>query len=243
MSACVGVRPAEVLRRCRPSTPGERGISGQADRPIRSGLTACHTSTNGCPTTSTCWPTAERATSSAIRLSLEPGHEVVDEHADPALRSGTEVAEVAGEVVDAAEVLDDDALEAQVVTPDLLDELGVVPALDEDPAGPGHLGPGAVDGHRAGGGAGRPGRRRLPDRGAQDDGPALQEEARPERERTPPAAAVLEGERVQVAVDRDDLAAPVGGDLLDHQRRGRRRRRWRGPRLGTCQSVASTSVP
>ena len=48
--------------------------------------------------------------------------------------------EVLGEVVDAAEVLHDDALDAQVVAPDLLDELGVVPALDEDPARPGDAG-------------------------------------------------------------------------------------------------------
>ena len=45
---------------------------------------------------------------------------------------------MAGEVVDAAEVLDDDALDPQVVAPDLLDQLGVVAALDVDPAGPGH---------------------------------------------------------------------------------------------------------
>ena len=39
----------------------------------------------------------------------------------------------AGEVVDAVEHLDDDALDPQVGAPDLLDELGVVLALDEDP--------------------------------------------------------------------------------------------------------------
>ena len=76
----------------------------------------------------------------AIRLSLEPGHQVVDEHADAALGTGPEVAEVVGEVVDAAEVLHDDALDPQVVAPDLLDQLGVVPALDEDPARPGDPG-------------------------------------------------------------------------------------------------------
>ena len=37
----------------------------------------------------------------------------------------------------------------------------------------------------------------------------------PEREGTALAAPVLQRERVQVAVDGDDLAAPVGGDLLD----------------------------
>ena len=169
-------------------------------------------------------------------------HEVVDEHADPALRPGPEVAQVVGEVVDAAEVLDDDALDPQVVAPDLLDQLGVVAALDEDPAGPGDPGLGAVDGDRAGRGAGRLGGRRLPDGRAEDDRPALEQEARPERERTPPAAPVLEGQRVQVAVDRDDLAAPVGGDLLDDAPSSATASTAR-PRLGARQSSASTSVP
>ena len=93
-------------------------------------------------------------------------HEVVDEHADPAAGSGPEVAQVAGQVVDAAEVLDDDALDPQVVAPDLLDQLGVVAALDEDPAGPGDPRPGAVDGDRAGRRAGRAGRRGLAHRRA-----------------------------------------------------------------------------
>ena len=66
---------------------------------------------------------------------LRPGDQVVDQDADAALRARLEVAQVLGEVVDAAEVLDDDALDPQVVAPDLLDELGVVPALDEDAAG------------------------------------------------------------------------------------------------------------
>ena len=59
-------------------------------------------------------------------------------------------------------------------------------------------------------------RARRAHRGGQDDRAALEQEARAERERAPLAAPVLERERVQVAVDRDDLADPVGGDLLDH---------------------------
>ena len=46
---------------------------------------------------------------------------------------GREVARRRRQVVDAVEQLDDDALDPQVVAPHLLDELGVVPALDEDP--------------------------------------------------------------------------------------------------------------
>ena len=51
----------------------------------------------------------------------------------------------------------------------------------------------------------------------EDDRPALEQEAGSERERTPLAAAVLQRQGVEVAVDGDDLAAPVGGDLLDDQ--------------------------
>jgi hypothetical protein len=54
---------------------------------------------------------------------------VVDEHPDPPLRSRLERDQVVGEVVDTAQVLDDDTLDPQVVTPDLLDQLGVVTPL------------------------------------------------------------------------------------------------------------------
>ena len=153
---------------------------------------------------------------------LRPRDEVVDQHADAALRSGLEVAEVVGEVVDAAEVLHHDALDPQVVAPDLLDELGVVAALDEDPARPGDTGPRA--GHRDRARRRTRGRRgcAAADGTREDHRPALEQEAGPERERTPLAAPVLQGQRVDVAVDRDHLAAPVGGDLLDdHPELGR----------------------
>ena len=66
------------------------------------------------------------------------GDQVVDENADASVRSGTELAQLSRQVVN-AEVLDDDAFEPQVVTPDLLDQLGVVATLDEDPALAGHV--------------------------------------------------------------------------------------------------------
>ena len=212
----VAVRPAELLADALLPLDASAGTSGQRCRPSRSGFTAAQMSMNGWPTISTCLPTGDLAMPWAIRLSLEPAHQVVDEHADPALRAGPEVAQVVGEVVDAAEVLHDDALDAQVVAPDLLDQLGVVPALDEDPAGPGDPGLGAVDGDRAGRRTRRLRRAAAAHRRGQDDRPALEQEARTEREGAPLAAPVLQGERVQVAVDGDDLAAPVRGDLLDH---------------------------
>ena len=71
---------------------------------------------------------------------LRAGHEVVDEHAEPTARAGLELLDDADEIVDAAEVFDDHALDAQVVAPHLLDEFGVVSALDVDPAGQRHPG-------------------------------------------------------------------------------------------------------
>ena len=74
---------------------------------------------------------------------------MVDQDADLALGAGFEVDEMVGEIVDAAEVLHHHTFDAQVVTPDLLDQFGVVAALDEDPAGAGDAGLGAVDRDRA----------------------------------------------------------------------------------------------
>ena len=137
----VAVRPAEVPRRRPSSTRRRAGRRASAARPIRSGLTAAQTSTNGWPTTSTCSPTGDAAIRSAIRLSFEPGTRWST--STPTRRSGPgpKSRRWLGEVVDAAEVLDDHALDPQVVAPDLLDQLGVVAALDEDPAGPGDPGP------------------------------------------------------------------------------------------------------
>ncbi len=149
-----------------------------------------------------------------MRCSFEPGHQVVDEHAGPPGGPGGELGEHVGQPVDAVEQLDHDALDPEVVAPHPLDQLGVVAALDEDPTGPRHLGSDTRDGHRARGGAAGRGRGGTYRRG-EDDGPALEQEARAEREGATSAAAVLQREGVEVAVDGDDLTDPVGGDLLD----------------------------
>ena len=77
---------------------------------------------------------------------LAAGDEVVDQDAEPAAGPWSHGADGGREVVDAVEHLDDDTLDAQVVAPHLLDELGVVPPLDEDPGGPRGAGAGAVPG-------------------------------------------------------------------------------------------------
>ena len=141
-------------------------------------------------------------------------HEVVDEDAHTALWSGPEVAQVVGQVVDPAEVLHHHSLDAQVVAPHLLDELGVVPALHEDAARPRHAGLCTAHGDRPGRRTGGLRRNTRAHRAGEDDRLALEQEAGAEGKRAALLAAVLESQRVQVAVDRDDLAAPVGGDLL-----------------------------
>ena len=57
---------------------------------------------------------------------LAPRHQVIYEDPEPPPFSRGEVGHDAGEVVDAAEVLDDHPNVAQVVAPDLLHQLGVV---------------------------------------------------------------------------------------------------------------------
>ena len=51
-----------------------------------------------------------------------------------AARAGTELGDRSNQIVGAVHRLDHDAELTQVVAPDVLDQLGVVPALDPDPA-------------------------------------------------------------------------------------------------------------
>src|SRR5665647_325431 len=63
---------------------------------------------------------------------LGPGDEVVDENPEATTRAWCEVTNDGSEIVDTVKHLDHYPLDPQVVAPDLLDQLGVVPALDED---------------------------------------------------------------------------------------------------------------
>src|SRR5262249_13916892 len=91
---------------------------------------------------------------------LGPSHEVIDEHTEPAHGPGLKLGDYRGQVVDAAQVLHDDAGIAQVVAPDLLHQLGIVAALDVDAARPGDLGPAGRGRDRTG--PGPPARRPPP---------------------------------------------------------------------------------
>ena len=60
---------------------------------------------------------------------------MIDEDPEPALRARGEVDDERCEVVDAVHRFDHDPRLAQVVAPDVFEELGVVAALHPDPAG------------------------------------------------------------------------------------------------------------
>ena len=174
---------------------------------------------------------------------LRARHEVVDQHPDPALRAGPEV--------------------AQVARPGRRRRRGTRRPRPRSagrrprPSRPARrrAGPRRRSGSAGPPGPARRGRRpsRTPygsasagacarDRGGEDHRPALEQEARAEREGTPPGAAVLERDRVQVAVDGDDLAAPVvvTSSTTAPSSAGASTAR---PRFGARQSVARTSVP
>ena len=171
-------------------------------------------------------PGRDRACST-IRHSFVPGTRWSTSTPSRRPGPGSNSAMIAGQVVHAVHHLDDDALDAQVVAPDLLDELGVVAALDVDPRPARDPGPGALNGDRPARGT----RRSLPRIGesgrrcghrlGQGHRPAVDEEAGPEREGPDPPAAVLEVDDVHAAglLDPDHGAHPAGLDLLDHEPR------------------------
>jgi hypothetical protein len=148
---------------------------------------------------------------------LGPGDEVIDQDAKapPVLR--LEVADDGREVVDAFQVLDDDADVPQVVAPDLLHQLRVVLALDVDAAGLGDLGPLLRRGHGAGGGPPPDisGIFRLRGRLDQRDPLAVKQERARQREHPPLAEPVLK--RHQARLDRDHRTAETALEVLDDQ--------------------------
>jgi hypothetical protein len=170
---------------------------------------------------------------------LGAGNQVVDQDAELAAGGGLEVLDDRGEVVDALQVLHSDGDVAQVIAPDLLDEFGVVLALNIDAAGPRDLGPLGGGGDRAGRGlarAGRDGGLRLHER----DPLAVEQEASGDGEDAALAVPVLQGHRA--GVERDDRAAEPALEVLDHQARLRldgRDRALPGLRLPvlSCQDV------
>ena len=139
--------------------------------------------------------------------------QMVHQDAQPAPRAGAEVRHGGGQVVDAVQRFDDDALHPQVVSPDLFHQFGVVLAFHPDPAGLGHLGALALHPDRTGG---RPLRRAGAFAGVPAAsawiGCALQQEAEPQPEGPRLAAAVLQRHHVHAAglLHPGDGADPAG---------------------------------
>ena len=193
-----------------------RGICGHAFLPRRSGFTAAQMSMKGCPTISTCLPTGDFRTDWAIRLSFEPGTRWST--STPTRRSGP------GPKSRSFSPRSSTPSRYSTTTPSIRRSSpqtfstssascrpstkirlaratrALVPCTAIDP-----------DAVRVGAD------RALTRRRDQHDRASLEQETGTERERAPLVAAVLEGHRAEVALDLDDLADPVGGDLLDDQ--------------------------
>src|SRR5690606_14621204 len=122
-------------------------------------------------------------------------------------------------VVDAVEHLDDDALDPQVITPDPLDELGVVATFHPDPGGACHPGARVAHRDRAAGGPPRRGRPGARSRRDESHRLAIDPEAGAERERAGASLAVLEHDHVLAAalLDPHHSTDPAAGHVLDDQ--------------------------
>ena len=208
-------RPEPVERHAergaQPFLPGTVTSSGpRATRrgPTTFGRMPAHTSTNG-------WPVINTFGSShgwRDPCLLRAGHEMIEQHAEPPLVRRAEVGDGGREVVGAVQRLDDDAQLAQVVAPHVLEQLGVVLALDPDPARRSH--PGAtVTGDRSRRGDAL--RRRRRRRGShQRDRPTLdQEPARLPGEVTHVAVAIPQGDTLGAPAH--DVAAEAARPVLD----------------------------
>ena len=119
------------------------GTSGHSSRPSTFGRMPAHTSTNGCPVISTFGSRTVVGDAGLLRAR----HQMIEQHAESTVGAGPEVGDRGGEIVGAVERFHDDAEFAEVVAPHVLEQFGVVLALDPDPARRGDSGP-AVAGHR-----------------------------------------------------------------------------------------------
>ena len=144
---------------------------------------------------------------------LRPLHQVIGEDSHPMVRIGAERRELVGDVIEAAQGFDDDAFDAQIVAPDLLDQFGIVFALDPDARSACHPCLGTCHGTRTRGSASSAGRLLLR-RQAEIDRLTLEEESRPEGEGPNPALPVLE---VDDDTGRGLLGPDDGPDVSAHR--------------------------
>ncbi|TDP94640.1 hypothetical protein EDF62_1061 [Leucobacter luti] len=161
---------------------------------------------------------------------------MVEQYAGATPRARPEVGEYVGKIVCALEHLDDHAFNPQIVAPDLLDELGVVFALNEDAAG--HGDPGALGGGRKRSGSSALTTAWLALRHHKADGFAVNEKAIAERERTHLATEILELNESFAGAH--DGATPFGLAVLHDEIAGKRDLaplNRASPRLHFCQRI------
>ena len=141
--------------------------------------------------------------------------QMVQEHAQSLGVVGTEVPDACGQIVGTLELLDHDALVAEIVAPDALDELGVVDALDPDAARQRHLRRRRTKIDRTRSGEGRLRRRLVRRRSSKRDGPAIDHECtRPRHDRMVSTVAVTNDDLL--GLERDDRPDPTRGSMLDN---------------------------
>ena len=140
-------------------------------------------------------------------------HKVVDKHAVTAFRRGRVVAQHVVEQVDALQIFNNDALDAQVGAPHLLDEFGVMAAFNKNAARQRNARAGIGDRERSRCCAS--GRLRLGCRRDEDHGQSVNEKAVAERKEAQLAVPIFELN--ELAVNAGDRAAVSVVGPLDHE--------------------------
>ena len=235
-------RPASPGRRRRPPSTACRGGRPARPRcPARPGRTACHTSTYGWPRTRTCGD----LTCAADPRLLGAGHQVVDEHAEPALRARprSRAPRPAGRRCRPAARRRRPRRAGRRPTPSRpARRRGGPRRRSGSPRATRARAPSTA--HRPGGRT--PGRRRRGrgDRPDQVDRRAVDQEARSEREDPVPAVPVLErhGAAAGGLLAPHDRAAEAGLGVLDHEV-GLGRDPRQGPALRRAGRQHVTAVP
>ena len=156
--------------------------------------------------------------------------EVVDQNTQAAAWARREFTNGTGKVIHAVQRLHDNALNAQIVTPDLLHELGVVQALNPDAGGARHLSRGVLHRDRTGT-RNRALRLLRRHRGDNLNGLTLNQVARTQREILHATLRVLESEEESTAdaFSLHDLTHPAVNIL--NQQAAAQRHLTRGRRL------------
>ena len=163
-------------------------------------------------------------------LLLRALNQVVDQNTQAAARARRELTNSTGEIIHAVQRLHNNALNAQIVAPDLLHELGVVQTLNPDAGGARHPSRGVLHRNRTGT-RNRALRLLRRHRGDNLNGLTLNQVARTQREILHAALRVLESEEESTAdaFSLHDLTHPAVNIL--NQQAAAQRHLTRGRRL------------